>query len=122
MAKIGNEALWMEDMVLRNTASQSEAMRILLPLAFFQVSLAFQFPFKIPQIFQSKAVLEILESATIPVSPRIAVIGAGAGGTSAAFWISKAKERLGLDIEVDIYDKAPYVGGRKYCSKLFASS
>ena len=96
-------------------------MRILLLQAFFQLSLAFQFPFKIPAIFQSKSVLEILESATTPVFPRIAVIGAGAGGTSAAFWISKAKERFGLDIEVDIYEKSSYVGGRKYLFKCVAA-
>jgi ribulose 1,5-bisphosphate synthetase/thiazole synthase len=43
---------------------------------------------------------------------RIAVIGAGAAGSSAAFWISKGKERNGLNIEVDIYDKNNYIGGR----------
>jgi hypothetical protein len=48
-----------------------------------------------------------------PRSPRIAIIGAGAGGSSAAFWIAKAKERYGLDIAIDIYERNDYIGGRK---------
>ncbi|CDO76406.1 hypothetical protein BN946_scf184937.g20 [Trametes cinnabarina] len=43
---------------------------------------------------------------------RVAIIGAGAAGSAAAFWIAKAKERYGLDVEVDVYDKNSYVGGR----------
>ncbi|KAG9004826.1 hypothetical protein FRB90_010688 [Tulasnella sp. 427] len=43
---------------------------------------------------------------------RIAIIGAGAGGSSAAFWIQKAQERHGTDIQVDIFEKLKYVGGR----------
>ncbi|KAI0050817.1 FAD/NAD(P)-binding domain-containing protein [Auriscalpium vulgare] len=43
---------------------------------------------------------------------RIAIIGAGAGGSSAAFWLAKAKERHGLNIEVDIYEKDSFIGGR----------
>ena len=46
-------------------------------------------------------------------SPHIAIIGAGAGGSSAAFWIAKAKERYGLDVVVDIFERSDYVGGRK---------
>lgn len=43
---------------------------------------------------------------------RVAVIGAGAGGSSAAFWLGLAKQRYGLDVEVDVYEKSDYVGGR----------
>jgi prenylcysteine oxidase/farnesylcysteine lyase len=46
------------------------------------------------------------------VTPRIAIIGAGAGGSSSAFWISKAKERFGVDVEIDVYDSNGYIGGR----------
>jgi prenylcysteine oxidase/farnesylcysteine lyase len=52
------------------------------------------------------------DSVTVP-SPRIAIIGAGAGGSSAAFWISKAKERHGLDVAIDVFERSDYVGGRK---------
>ncbi|KAH9926192.1 uncharacterized protein B0H18DRAFT_1006933 [Fomitopsis serialis] len=41
---------------------------------------------------------------------RVAIIGAGAGGSSAAFWIAKAKERYGLDVEMDLYERNDYVG------------
>ncbi|KAI0689670.1 FAD/NAD(P)-binding domain-containing protein [Cytidiella melzeri] len=45
-------------------------------------------------------------------SNRIAIIGAGAGGSSAAFWIAKAKERWGLDVEIDVFEAKDYIGGR----------
>lgn len=51
-------------------------------------------------------------------STRIAIIGAGAAGSSAAFWIAKARERYGLDVEVDIYEKEGYIGGRECFSCL----
>jgi prenylcysteine oxidase/farnesylcysteine lyase len=51
--------------------------------------------------------------ATTSATRRVAVIGAGAGGSSAAFWIGKAKERYGLDVEVDVYERSDYVGGRE---------
>ena len=59
--------------------------------------------------------------AALPSSSHIAIIGAGAGGSSAAFWIAKAKERFGLDVVVDIFERSDYVGGRKrfnLCSSL----
>ena len=50
--------------------------------------------------------------AASPSPPRVAIIGAGAAGSSAAFWISKAKERYGVDVDVDIYEANDYIGGR----------
>ncbi|TNY24016.1 Prenylcysteine lyase-domain-containing protein [Rhodotorula diobovata] len=47
-------------------------------------------------------------------APRIAVIGAGAGGSSAAYFLShfgKLKD-LGLETDVTIYEQADHVGGR----------
>lgn len=49
-----------------------------------------------------------------PRGPRIAIIGAGAGGSSAAYWVSKAKERHGVSIQVDVYEKSDYIGGRRH--------
>lgn len=43
---------------------------------------------------------------------KVAIIGAGAAGTSAAFWLSKAKSRLGENVTVTIFEKSDYVGGR----------
>lgn len=44
-------------------------------------------------------------------SKTVAIIGAGAGGSSAAFFIAKAKQRYGVDIDIHIYDKNEVVGG-----------
>ncbi|KAF9268443.1 hypothetical protein L218DRAFT_919088 [Marasmius fiardii PR-910] len=52
-------------------------------------------------------------------TPRIAIIGAGAGGSSAAFWVTKAKERFGVDVAVDVYEKASYIGGRSITVQPF---
>ena len=61
------------------------------------------------------------EEPEVP-SNRIAIIGAGAGGSSAAFWIGKAKERWGLDVEVDVFEASDYVGGSECSSGLCLSS
>jgi prenylcysteine oxidase/farnesylcysteine lyase len=67
----------------------------------------FQLPFNIPFLKTKGPVAD-----TPPEGPpRIAIIGAGAGGSSAAFWLSKAKERFGIDVEVDVYDRESYIGG-----------
>ena len=78
-------------------------------------SLAFQLPFKLP-FFQSDSVTQEVLEAEVPAitQPRIAIIGAGAGGSSAAWWISKAKERYGFDVQVDVFDKSDYIGGSAY--------
>jgi 2-polyprenyl-6-methoxyphenol hydroxylase-like FAD-dependent oxidoreductase len=83
-------------------------MKFLVFLLFLPYVLPFELPFG---LFSSKSVQN---TTTTPSSstPRIAIIGAGAGGSSAAFWISKAKERFGLDVQVDVYETADYIGGR----------
>ncbi|PPQ78142.1 hypothetical protein CVT24_006425 [Panaeolus cyanescens] len=43
---------------------------------------------------------------------KIAIIGAGAGGSSAAFWISKAMKRSNLSASIDVYEQSSYIGGR----------
>lgn len=82
------------------------ALVLLLP-----TSLAFQLSFKVPFFTSTQTRFEVEESSVVE-TPRVAIIGAGAGGSSAAFWISKAKERFGVDVEVDVYEKEDYVGGR----------
>ncbi|KAI0683508.1 FAD/NAD(P)-binding domain-containing protein [Earliella scabrosa] len=93
---------------------RSPVVFLTVTAAFFP-AYAFQFPFKLPFFSNAAtqeplAVPEVPEETTVP--NRIAIIGAGAGGSSAAFWIGKAKERYGLDVEVDVYDKNEYIGGR----------
>ncbi|KAH7883946.1 FAD/NAD(P)-binding domain-containing protein [Phlebopus sp. FC_14] len=73
-------------------------------------SFAFQLPFKLPFFKSTEGIVAELEAAKS--APRIAVIGAGAAGSSAAFWISKAKQRFGIHVDVDVYERASYIGGR----------
>lgn len=59
-------------------------MRLVLLSALASVAIAeLQFPFKLPTFMHGE------ETA----SKTIAIVGAGAGGSSAAFWISLARER-----------------------------
>ncbi|KAI0318721.1 FAD/NAD-P-binding domain-containing protein [Amylostereum chailletii] len=69
--------------------------------------------FAFPNFWDSPSQLPLSapESST-PSSPRVAIVGAGAAGSSSAFWISKAKERFGLDVDIDIYERSDYIGGR----------
>ncbi|ESK98241.1 prenylcysteine lyase [Moniliophthora roreri MCA 2997] len=85
-------------------------MRSALLLSLISTSVAFQFPFKVP-FFQTQLPLQV-GNQYVSGPHKIAIIGAGAGGSSAAFWIAKAKERFGLDVQVDVYEKASYIGGR----------
>jgi NAD(P)-binding Rossmann-like domain len=79
------------------------------------LAVAWEFPFRVS--FPSantpgQKVLDVGESGTRPL--RIAIIGAGAGGSSAAFWISKARERHGVNVHIDVYEKENYIGGREW--------
>ena len=49
----------------------------------------------------------------------VAIIGAGAAGSSAAFWMGKANERNGLGIKIDVYEQMDRIGGSKYAAILF---
>lgn len=92
-------------------------MHFLTFVALATLSTAFQFPSWVPFVnsVDPQSVLNLPQVAT----DRIAIVGAGAAGSSAAFWIAKAKERYGLDVEVDIYEKSGLVGGSKYlCQAL----
>ncbi|EKM53071.1 uncharacterized protein PHACADRAFT_259228 [Phanerochaete carnosa HHB-10118-sp] len=88
---------------------------LLATYGLLQVAAAFRLPFRLPWAHahlndgeQVPLALPTEESAV----PRIAIVGAGAAGSSAAFWIGKAKERYGLDVEVDLFDSNGYIGGR----------
>ena len=91
-----------------------------------QVAVAFKLPFHVPWVHAALGERD-QKTFTVPadvVSNRIAIIGAGAGGSAAAFWIGKAKERYGLDIEVDVFDSNPYIGGSELqysMSKMWVS-
>jgi prenylcysteine oxidase/farnesylcysteine lyase len=79
-------------------------------------ALAFDFPFGFAKLFASTiaptTISGHLDDVRSPM-PRIAIIGAGAGGSSAAFWLSKAKARLEVNFEIDVYESRGYIGGRE---------
>ncbi|TFY55423.1 hypothetical protein EVJ58_g8261 [Rhodofomes roseus] len=84
-----------------------------LSVALSAQAAALKFPFNIPFLSSNNQAPLIDVNALLPESTppnRIAIIGAGAAGSSAAFWIAKAKERFGLDVEVDVYEKNDYIG------------
>lgn len=88
---------------------------VLLTYTLAQVAGAFKLPFHIPWVTASLGEHEQTPLSALlhsePPSNRIAVIGAGAGGSAAAFWISKARESYGLDVEIDVFDSNSYIGG-----------
>ena len=80
------------------------------------LALNFQLPFKFPNLFASTIapITTTAHSEDVPSPiPRIAIIGAGAGGSSAAFWLSKARTRLKVNFEIDVYESSDYIGGRE---------
>lgn len=94
---------------------------LLVAYGLSEAAVAFKLPFHVPwvsaRLNSEQAPLVLPQEQT---TPRIAIVGAGAGGSSAAFWISKAKERYGLDVEVDIYDSKSYIGGREFHQSSYA--
>lgn len=46
------------------------------------------------------------------VPHKVAIIGAGAGGSSAAFFLHNAAHRAGVQLHIDVYEKSAYIGGR----------
>jgi len=88
-------------------------MRLYPYLVFLPSTIALQFTFKLPVFFSSNPVATQPTDSLVSNVSRVAIVGAGAGGSSAAFWISKAKERFGLQVEIDVYETNGYVGGRE---------
>lgn len=89
-------------------------MRWELLLVYVSVANAFSLPFSLQFLAGSSsnpAPPTPAPKNSYDASKTVAIIGAGAGGSSAAFFISKAKERYGLDVDVHVYEKSDYVGG-----------
>lgn len=79
-------------------------------LSFFSNVHSFQIPFQLPFFNRDDSPLNINNDTP----HRIAIIGAGAGGSSAAYWLSQAANRYPelVKVQVDLYDKESYIGGR----------
>lgn len=75
---------------------------------------AFQLPFGLSSILGDSQTVFSVPKNVPPIEPsnKVAIIGAGAGGSSAAFWIASAKRRYGLHVEIDVFERESYVGGR----------
>ena len=98
-------------------------MRSLVLIPLIPIVLAFELPFGLGNLFGSKAVAQQLleiQPVTAVEGPRIAVIGAGAAGSSAAFWLSKGKGRSNLTFDIDVYERNDYIGGRESLLCSFA--
>lgn len=90
---------------------------LLATYGLLEATAAFNLPFHLPwvtaRLNNEQAPLALPQEQV--ANNRVAIVGAGAGGSSAAFFIGKAKERYGLDVEVDIFDSNSYIGGRESC-------
>jgi len=42
----------------------------------------------------------------------VSIIGAGAAGSSAAYWLSLANKRLGMNMGITVYENSSRIGGR----------
>ena len=84
-------------------------------LVFAGTAQALNLPFRLPSWlwFGSRSNALTIDSGKpwYNASKTVAIIGAGAGGSSTAFFIAKAKQRYGVDIDIHIYEKNEFVGG-----------
>jgi prenylcysteine oxidase / farnesylcysteine lyase len=106
-------------LALAVTLSPALAFQLPWNIPFFSTD-SHQAPLEVP--LPPELDIEIVSVPDVPTTPRVAVIGAGAGGSSAAFWLSKAKERFNLDFEIDVYEKEDYIGGREYTTRFHVCS
>ena len=81
----------------------------LVALSLALVVHAIKLPFTLDWLYAAAS----LTVSSDVVGHRVAVIGAGAGGSSAAWWISKAKARSGVSVHIDVYERENYIGGRE---------
>ncbi|KZS96897.1 FAD/NAD(P)-binding domain-containing protein, partial [Sistotremastrum niveocremeum HHB9708] len=85
---------------------------IVLVVYCLRVCQAFELGSEIQAINQEALSDSLLGKNASDSGRTVAIIGAGAAGSSAAFWIGKGRERLGVDVTADIYEAEGYIGGR----------
>lgn len=78
---------------------------------------AFEWPFKLPWVASTASDQVVFDTPVDAPSssarpPRVAIIGAGAGGSSAAYWLSLGKKRANITFDIDVYERSDYIGGR----------
>lgn len=79
---------------------------------------AFEWPFKLPWVVSTSPDQLVFEgpadtTTRVVRPPRVAIIGAGAGGSSAAYWLSLSRTRANLTFDIDVYERSDYIGGRE---------
>ncbi|KAJ5693037.1 Prenylcysteine oxidase [Penicillium macrosclerotiorum] len=60
-----------------------------------------------------------LQSAIDAAPKRVAVIGAGAGGSFAAYELRKLADQAGVPINITVFERASYIGGRSTTVDVF---
>ncbi|KAJ5095608.1 hypothetical protein NUU61_004964 [Penicillium alfredii] len=60
-----------------------------------------------------------LQSATDVAPKRVAVIGAGAGGSFTAYQLRKHADESGIPVNITVYERASYIGGRSTTVNAF---
>ncbi|KAJ5290350.1 acetamidase [Penicillium atrosanguineum] len=67
--------------------------------------------------FSDAAQQQPLRTSTAP--KRVAVIGAGAGGSFAAFELRKLADKADIPVDITVFERASYVGGRSTTVNVF---
>lgn len=65
------------------------------------------------KVFALFAIAPLLSSA-LAQQYRVAIVGAGAGGSSAAYWTALAGARNQKNVTIDVFERSNYVGGRTF--------
>lgn len=66
-------------------------------------------------MYQQISFLVLSQMLTGAAALNVAIIGAGAGGSSSAWWL----RQLMPDIEIDVYERRKHAGGRAFKTKVF---
>ncbi|KAI3210596.1 hypothetical protein CBS147311_1371 [Penicillium roqueforti] len=69
--------------------------------------------------FGNAAEQEQLREAASATPKRVAIIGAGAGGSFAAYQLRKLADEANIPVEITVYERESYVGGRSTTVNVF---
>ncbi|KAI9643190.1 hypothetical protein NHQ30_007806 [Ciborinia camelliae] len=88
--------------------------------------LGFWWPFSFQAVVEQQPIIESTTTTTFEYADshakRIAIIGAGAGGSSSAYHLQKYAAESDLAINVTIYERSSYVGGRSTTVNAYGNS
>ncbi len=92
----------------------SSLFLVLCALAFGQLATCVlqQQPFNATD-WNSSTVVPKENETSYPGIFMVSIIGAGAAGSSAAYWLSLANKRLGMNMGITVYENSSWIGGRE---------